>query len=261
MKKSRTLPSYLIVFHANLDPNAGTADIGDDPCFDAPPSWGICRPNYRRSVPIGANLFFLGYVAPNQYFVKGWFQVGEKISYIEACDRFPNRRNVIISPLPNNQPLEAVIRNRQKRDTGWRYPKKQAAFANSGLPRIPEFLFMAPSNNQVFIQNPADEHEIDNWKCNRIFHCSVAQFRQCMNDNVCLKERNILQERYSNYIVAREDMWLDVGPLLLSWDRVENEFRFNLTIRTPRGQHNVRLLPGERVQALIDYLYRAKNGG
>lgn len=72
------MPSYLVVFHANLDPNHGPVDIGDDPCFDPPPTWGICRPPTRRSVRVGTNLFFIGYVAPDQYFVKGWFEVGEK---------------------------------------------------------------------------------------------------------------------------------------------------------------------------------------
>lgn len=252
------MPSYLIVFHATVDPNRGPVDIGDDPCFDDPPTWGICRPPTRRSVQIGTNLFFVAYVAPNQYFVKGWFQVGEKISYIEAHDRFPNRANVIIRLLPNNHPLETIIQNRQLR---WRYPERQQAFQASGLPGVPEFFYRTLVNNEIYFQNPADEHEIDNWKCNRIFLCRTNQFSQCIAQNVCHKEGEILQQQYHNYIVAQQDNWIDIGPQLLTWADVDNQFQFNLTLRTPRGQHNVLRLPEERVQDLIDVLSRAKNGG
>lgn len=233
-------------------------DIGDDPCFDDPPTWGICRPPTRRSVQVGTNLFFVAYVAPNQYLVKGWFQVGEKISYIEAQNRFPNRANVIIRRLPNNQPLERVIQNRQ---LNWRYPERQQAYIGSKLLKVPDFLYRTISNNDVYFQNPADEHEIDNWKCSRIFLCRTNQFLECIVQSRCHKEGEILQPRYHNYVVAHQSNWIDIGTHRLTWADVESHFHFNLALRTPKGQHNVLLLPEERVQDLINYLSNAKNGG
>lgn len=224
------MPSYLVVFHANLDPNHGPVDIGDDPCFDPPPTWGICRPPTRRSVRVGTNLFFIGYVAPDQYFVKGWFEVGEKISYVEAHNRFPGRTNVIISLLPAAQPLAAVIQNRQ---VIWRYRERRRAFEVSGLPAVPDFLYRTLSNCQVFIQNPVDEHEIDNWKCNRIFHCRTTQFEQCIARNACENEGDILLQQYRNYVVAHAHNWLDIGPQLLTWEMVEDHFQFHIALQTP----------------------------
>ncbi|HNY45230.1 MAG TPA: hypothetical protein PKH15_11120 [Bacteroidales bacterium] len=53
--------SFLIVFHGQIV-NGKIVDIGDDPCFDSPPSWGICRPPTRRSVKIGDTLIFIAKV-------------------------------------------------------------------------------------------------------------------------------------------------------------------------------------------------------
>jgi hypothetical protein len=69
--------SYLIVFHGTFDNNR-IIDIGEDPCFDNPPTWGICRPNYRRSIEVGYNLVFLAKIE-DDYYLKGWFKVGETI--------------------------------------------------------------------------------------------------------------------------------------------------------------------------------------
>ena len=66
--------SFLIVFHGQIV-NGKIIDIGNDPCFDNPPSWGICRPPTRRAVKIGDTLIFIAKVG-NEYFLKGWFQVG-----------------------------------------------------------------------------------------------------------------------------------------------------------------------------------------
>jgi len=79
--------NYLCVFHAVWIGNE-LKDIGDDPCFDYVPTWGICRPNSRKSSKIGDKLFFVGYVkTENRYYVKGWFEIGEKISYDDALSR------------------------------------------------------------------------------------------------------------------------------------------------------------------------------
>ena len=95
--------SYLIVFHGQFV-NRKIIDIGDDPCFDNPPSWGICRPPTRQSVKLGDTLIFIGKV-DNEYYLKGWFEVGKKLDYASALSEFPFRKNVIIStkpPLPRD---------------------------------------------------------------------------------------------------------------------------------------------------------------
>lgn len=32
------------------------------------------------------------------------------------------------------------------------------------------------------------DHEVNNWKCSRIFKCNIKQFRSCTENNKCLRE-------------------------------------------------------------------------
>ena len=245
---------YLIVYHATSDlPSLN--DIGDDPCFDNPPSWGICRPNVRRWVTRGSNLFFLAFIQPAQYYLKGWFEVGEKISYVEAARRFPHRRNVIIRPLQNWQTMDSI---KLKRKIMWRYPKKKKFFEQSQLTSIPNFLFSTISENTVFIQNPDDLHEIDNWKCNRLFQCTYMKFKKCISLNSCQKEGSIENEQYRHYVVANSKRWSDTGGLRIDWQTIDVNFNFGFSLQTPKGQHNTKVIPKEKIQPLLHFLNQRK---
>jgi len=203
----------------------------------------------------GSNLFFLAFIHPGHYYLRGWFEVGEKINYVEALRRFPNRRNVIIRTLPNGQTVEAITRTRQ---TKWRYPKRKQSFEHSHLTSIPSFLFSTNSDNTIYIQNPEDDHEIDNWKCNRIFHCTDRQFSQCISQNFCSKEGTITANPFQQYVVAHPKRWFDVGELRINWHTIESEFHFGFTPQTPAYQHNALKTPQDKVHPLLEFLNQRK---
>lgn len=224
--------SYLIVFHGDIRifcEEKIIRDVTEDPCFDILPTWGICRPPTRRSIDIGDNLFFVAYYKElGQYYVKGWFEVGEKISYYNALNRFPTRRNVIISS--NKKP---VI------NTKWRYREiRDETFKMFGNGSIPDWLKQIKVSEGTFYQNPDDDHEIDNWKCRRIFSCRAANFRDCIQSNTCLKTNSSLED-YKDYIVSDQSNWIDIGKKLIQYHTFKNATGFTKSIQTPKGQHNV----------------------
>jgi hypothetical protein len=218
--------TFLIVFHGQLK-NGKIIDIGDDPCFDNPPSWGICRPTTRRAVKIGDTLIFVAKLN-NGYFLKGWFQVGDKIDYISALQRYPNRQNVIISETASLKPVK------------WRYKNLQKNYFKIHGQTPPKFLSNLKSVNGAFFQSQTDDHETDNWKCRRIFHCTANQFRKCITANSCLKSNaSLTDEEYKNYVVADQFQWEDLDSFEISFDEVVKATNFPTPIKTPKGQHNV----------------------
>ena len=227
--KNKKPKSYLIVFHGDIKEFCSKGiikDISDDPCFDNPPTWGICRPTTRKYVNIGDNLFFIAYYKPlNEYYLKGWFEIGEKITYFDALKRFPNRKNVIIA---NNKKLN--------RKFVWRYKDLKKAYQKK-YSKIKQWLEVINSNNKQYFQNPLDEHEIDNWKCRRIFHCRAKQFLECIKKNKCIMESEFLNKK--NYIVANESKWKDVSNSKINFITFLKSKNIQIAIKTPKGQHNV----------------------
>src|SRR3954452_19900644 len=64
-----------------------------DPCLGPNASLGACRPDIRRTVQKGDNIFVVtGKVKGFEQVVLGGFEVAEKISAIEAFERFPEQR-------------------------------------------------------------------------------------------------------------------------------------------------------------------------
>jgi len=223
--------SYLIVFHGDYDKfcqEKKIIDISDDPCFDKLPTWGICRPPTRKSIDIGDKMFFVAfYKKTKEYYLKGWFTVGEKISYTEALERFPQRLNVIISTT-----------KRQKKNTCWRYKELETNFKNKYGDTIPDWLISIKTEQGTFYQSGNDNHKIDNWKCRRIFHCTSKQFNKCISNNCCEKDGNSL-EQYKNYIVSHRSNWQDIGSKLINFNSFKKQTGVNLNLCTPKGQHNV----------------------
>jgi len=218
--------TFLIVFHGQIINNK-IVDIGDDPCFDSPPSWGICRPPTRRAVKCGDTLIFIAKV-DSGYILKGWFKVGDKLDYISALRKFPSRQNVIISKTPSTHPIK------------WRYKKLRESYYKIHEQKTPKFLINLNSAYGTFYHNQTDDHETDNWKCRRIFHCTSKQFEKCITVNTCLKSNSsLLADEYKNYIVADKDQWTDLDHFRITFEEIVKATNFPTPIRTPKGQHNV----------------------
>jgi hypothetical protein len=203
-------------------------DISDDPCFRNPPTWGICRPPTRKVIDKGDYLFFFAYYKiSDQYYFKGYFKVGEKISYINAFKRFKNRLNVIITD-----------KKYKNKNANWRYRDLKKTYENKNGTQIKKWLTTIQVQEGIFYQNPNDNHEIDNWKCRRIFHCQSDQFKNCILRDKCLKDKISLME-YKNYVVADNKNWADLGHLWIDLPTFLKETGFSLSLKTPLNQHNV----------------------
>lgn len=239
--------TFLIVFHGQIN-NGKIVDIGDDPCFNSPPSWGICRPQTRQAVNSGDTLIFIAKV-DTDYFLKGWFQVAGKLDYPSALHLFPNRHNVIISTTPSNHPIE------------WRYRERKKKYLNEYGQGRPNFLLDLQTETETFYQSSTDEHEIDNWKCSRILHCNKNQFANCVIKNSCLKNGVSLKDKkYKNYVVADANGWEDLDSLRSTFDEIAIATNFKKAIRTPKGQHNV-LRFDDHKEKFFTFIENKKNNG
>jgi hypothetical protein len=236
-----TPPDYLCVFYADEATKDDVRDLGQDPDFSDPPTWGICRPNVRRAVQRGSYVLFIGYLRISKiYLVKGWLRVGQKISYLDALDRYPERLNVIVR--------ESSGRPSRRRAT-WYRPKYQLE-AERRFGTDPAWLGKVRVGERILVQNPDDEHEIDNWKCNRIFMCRTRQFERCLHAGACQRELEFPDFR--TYVVA--DQWHDAGRRLLRWDEVAPPRWRGEPLRTRYGQHNTRLLTRDEVRDIRETL-------
>jgi len=78
-----------------------------DPYLGPQPSLGACRPDIRKKVQKGDHIFVVsGKVQGFPQVVLGGFEVAEKISAIEAYERFPEQR---LHQLPDGQVTGNVI--------------------------------------------------------------------------------------------------------------------------------------------------------
>jgi hypothetical protein len=78
-----------------------------DPYLGPQPSLGACRPDFRRQVQKGDHIFVVsGKVRDFSQVVLGGFEVVEKISAIEAYERFPEQR---LRLLPNGEVTGNVV--------------------------------------------------------------------------------------------------------------------------------------------------------
>jgi hypothetical protein len=240
-------PNYLCVFRANPEISNNVVDLGQDPDFQPPvATWGICRPPTRQSVRIGSYVVFLGYYPrypiDHRYLVKGWIRVGEKIGYLEALERFPDRPNVIIRDNASIQSHGSISR-------GWRRADLQEETERRYGTDEPDFLTKIQLNDRILVQSPCDYHEIDNWKCQRMFRCQKSRLAGCIRSGRCVREGQFPELR--GYIVAAPDGWQDVGPLRLDWQEVAPDHLRSRRLRTPRGQHNALRLSDDDVEAII----------
>jgi hypothetical protein len=106
----------IIITRSGYDPERGKHI--KDPYLGGSPSIGACRPDVRKRIEVGGQLFFIsGMVADLPQVVLGGFEVAEKISMIDAYHRFPEQRlkaradgqlegNVIINRRGEQHPLD-----------------------------------------------------------------------------------------------------------------------------------------------------------
>jgi hypothetical protein len=216
----------MLVFHGSWE-DGKLIDIGDDPCFQSPPTWGICRPNVRGSwIHEGDTLVFLCCINhTNEYFLKGWFEVGELITYPEALQRFPERSNVIVSSTSSSKVATCTKDNR----------KKLSKLYLDESP--PEFLARIKSKQGNFYHAHGDNHCTDEWKCKRIFRCNYKKFDKCLELNTCLKDDADMEE-YAHYVVSHPTLWEDVDNLRISIGDIENCLGWSKKLKTPKHQHN-----------------------
>lgn len=97
----------IFVTGTGCDPVKG--DHIKDPHLGKNPSLGACRPDIRRQVKKGDNVFVVtGKVPGFAQVVLGGFEVAEKITAMEAYERFPDQR---LQLLPDGQVTGNVIVN------------------------------------------------------------------------------------------------------------------------------------------------------
>ena len=235
---------YISVFHTVDDISKEIKDLGDDPFFsDSYATWGICRPQVRAKwIKIGGQIIFIGYhKRTNEYYLKGYFKVGEKINQIEALKRYPQNKNVIVSKTEF-----------KRNNTRWREKRKQKIVEQKYKKQIPTFLKQIKYKEEIFRQNFADDHEIDNWKCQRIFLCNFNQFCKCVEKGNCQKEN--LFDNQKGYAVASE--WEDYSKFRIKWkDVCPQRFRLK-SLKTPKNQHNVMKITQGEITELKEIVER-----
>jgi hypothetical protein len=97
------------------------------------------------------------------------------------------------------------------------------------------------------VQLPSDDHQIDNWKCQRMFLCQRSQLSACIAAQACLREQQFPSLR--GYIVA--DAQCDLGADRLEWHALAPPSLAARALRTPRGQHNPIRLSDAELAALL----------
>lgn len=217
------MKNYALVYLVDDDPTNELKDTGNDPDFSSPPTWGICRPDIRNETEIneGSILLFIARVrtsGQNKYFLKGFFEVAEKINIIQAYSRFGKRQNVIIS-----------TQKRQNENIDWGNTDWQDCFIQSKIKEIPEFLKTVKNKGINYYQKDNDNHQLDNWKCRRIYNCKIESFRNCIANKYCQKENelneNVINSKENpqlknNYIVGDKDNYKDWSYLKVEWRKI-----------------------------------------
>lgn len=206
------MKNFALVYLVDDDPTGHLLDVGNDPCFDCPPSWGICRPDIRNEKELGAGsrLLFIARVfveKKRKYYLKGYFKVKDKIDIIDAYYRFQNRQNIIISSNKSNLKVK------------WDNENWKTIFKESKKCDLPVFLTEFKWNKKTYYQKESDNHGIDNWKCRRIFNCNILSFKRCLVNKKCIKESQI-EELKKNYILGDRNTFKDWNQWRVEWKEI-----------------------------------------
>lgn len=100
MKKAK-----IFITRQGYDPQMGKHV--KDPYLGATPSIGACRPDFRRVLKVGDELYVIsGRVAGVDQFVMGGFEIAEKMTVAEAHRKYPGQR---LRKLPDGQLTGNII--------------------------------------------------------------------------------------------------------------------------------------------------------
>ena len=239
--------NYLLVYKVDQHSIDNLQDVGDDPCFDCPPSWGICRPDVRNSknLHVGSYLIFIANIN-KQYFVKGYFKVSAIVDIIGALEKFPNRQNVIISATDSK-----VLK------LPWNYRNRHDIWKNTGRKRNPKFLRKFIHNNIPYYQRTNDGHQIDKWKCSGIFNCYISTFEKCAVKNKCIKENTGLPLK-KNYIIGSKTEYCDWNQLRVEWHEIASYINKPEILMNNAHRHNEIPISIKEVRKLISYMSKRK---
>lgn len=230
--------NFICIFKADPSNKDDVVDKMDDPCFLPPcPTWGICRPNTRKAVEKGSFIIFLGHYPNGDYLVKGLIRVGGKINYVDASKQFPNRKNTLIKQSDIILNTSVKIKDRKNRNIKKDIENEIERIKNR-TGEYPEILTTIKYNNMNYVQGPEDDHELDNWKCRRIFNCQDRTILKCLKQQACKKESKF--PSIKEYVVA--DYWYDVGKLRIPWLEICPESLKETKLKTRYNQHNHRSL-------------------
>lgn len=239
------MKNFALVYLVDEDPSGELMDIGNDPCFNCPPTWGICRPDIRneRELGIGSRLVFIARVYEKnlrKYYLKGYFRIKEKINIIQAFNTYKSRQNVIISV------------NKKEINTKWDNDQWKSIFENSNLPGIPKFLRELNWNNETYFQKASDNHGIDNWKCRRIFNCNILTFKKCIDLQECIKESKNIQLK-KNYLVGDAEDFKDWNKKRIEWKEIAPLIRKSDELMKFNRHPEIELTDSE-VNTIIEYM-------
>jgi hypothetical protein len=204
------MKNFALVYLVDNDYSGLLIDVGNDPCFDNPPSWGICRPNIRnrKELDTGSRLLFIARVFKDnlhKYYLKGYFKVKSKINIIEAHQYYCTRQNVIIS-------TSIKCDNNKWDNKNW---KKE--FSKKSFIEPPDFITQFKYLDKIFYQKTSDIHGVDNWKCRRIYNCKINSFKKCLEKNTCIKELSDLKK---NYVLGEKTDFKDWSRLCVEWQEI-----------------------------------------
>ena len=241
------MKNYALVYLVDEDPNGTLEDVGNDPDFSNPPTWGICRPDVRNQVGVteGSILLFVARVKVNgsrKYYLKGYFEVDRKIDVLEALKEFPHRRNVIV------QESRFQTSRRDWHNKKW----QELAEDVIGQGQIPEFLYSMNVEGRPYYQNSQDDHQVDNWKCRRVYNCMKGTFKKCVMANRCIREghRSYLKE---NYVVGKTSTWQDWSEYRIEWQEVARQIGKPLSLM--KGKRHPQLeLTKDDISSIDNYV-------
>lgn len=189
---------------------ADLSDKGNDPDFrEAPFSWGICRPNIRRSVKVGQRLFFVARDTgdTHDFFIKGYFRVAKKLTLPEVLEEptLRNRQNVILDNLESGSDVRVAIQNYVSAGkVHWNRAFLSAENARFGREFDGENigLYAFEDRGRWFVHNREDDHCRDDWRCNRLFRCRRSEFETCATGAVCRRRAQFSLDDLPSYIVG-----------------------------------------------------------
>ena len=117
--------------------------LDNDPHFwDLPPTWGICRTDYRRTINVGDYIFF---VLPKKgklpQMIYGYFCVAEKITHDEAFARSDLRNKKMSNKNPNGNIIV---------DAAGRYNRFDGGSHRSEFNEIKQYYVVGDTKNYDF---------------------------------------------------------------------------------------------------------------